>query len=208
MRVFVRVILFNDDDCHNVIFMFLRKKRPECVLQNLYSIEVSTLHLNLKLCLTWHLVLFEICLLSQHLQSVYCVKTYDNFPCSIFIGFEKLFEHLICFKHSSRIQEYTGGKTKHSLCPSSPFGLVEERIIKQIIIIVMGVINIKQRDFIHSEMLGRFLKSTLKLNFEGGEGVCKVKVDGVKIRRKSFRGSLERYLGHYELCKRSDKSLT
>lgn len=81
-------------------------------------------------------------------------------------------------------------------------------IIKQIIIIVMGVINIQQRDFIYSEMLGRFLKSTLKLNFEGGEGVCKVKVDGVKIRRESFRGSLERYLGHYELCKRSDKSLT
>ena len=25
-----------------------------------------------------------------------CVKAYDNFPCSIFIGFEKLFEYLIC----------------------------------------------------------------------------------------------------------------
>ena len=52
----------------------------------------------------------------------------------------------------------------------------------------MGVINVKQRDFIYSEMLGRFLKSTLKLNFEGGEGVCKVKVDGVKIGGKALEG--------------------
>ena len=64
--IYIRVILFNDDDCHNVIFMFLREKNQN-VSYSVWSTEVLTLRLDFRLCATWHLVLLEICLFRQHL---------------------------------------------------------------------------------------------------------------------------------------------
>lgn len=46
---------------------------------------------------------------------------------------------------------------EYNLCPCSLFGLVGERITKQIIIITLDVIKVKQRDLVDSEMLGGFL---------------------------------------------------
>lgn len=61
-------------------------------------------------------------------------------------------------------------------------------IIKLIIIIVMVVIKAKQGDLIYWEMFWGFLKSALKLNFEGWEGVSEVKVDGVKMGSDALEG--------------------
>lgn len=62
--------LLTSDDCHDVMFMYLRKKRPKHVLQYMCPIAVPGLHLDLN-CL-----LFGIrCLFSQHLWSVRCIET-------------------------------------------------------------------------------------------------------------------------------------
>lgn len=63
--------------------------------------------------------------------------------------------------------------------------LVEETILMQIFIIVIGVTKVKQGDLM-SEMFWGFWKSALKLNFEGWEGVSKVKMNGLKMGGKAL----------------------
>lgn len=100
MRVFVRVILFNDDDCHNVILMFLGKKRPKC--PTVFVLYRDAFGFKIVSCLLFGMF-WDLFIQSAFTDCLLCVKTYDSLPCSTFIGFEKVFKHLIRFRHSSGI---------------------------------------------------------------------------------------------------------